>query len=84
MTDYVYEKLRSTGFEIKFLRVDPTKWTYSSIINKILDIEADGYEIEMLMLDYLGMIPTTGCNQTGPMGSALQDMFRRMRNFCES
>jgi hypothetical protein len=62
------------------LRVDPTQWTYRSICNKVLEYEAEGYEIHVLMLDYLAMVPTTGCS-IGPMGSDLRDMFRRLRNF---
>jgi hypothetical protein len=33
------------------------------------------------MLDYLSMIPTTGCT-TGPAGTDIRDLFRRIRNFC--
>jgi DnaB-like helicase C terminal domain len=81
MSAYVKEKLQVTGFHVKLLRVDPTQWTYRHICNKVLEYEAEGYEIHMLMLDYLAMVPTTGCS-IGPMGSDLRDMFRRMRNFC--
>lgn len=80
VAQYVQNKLQETGYNVKLLRVDPTMWTYKSICNKMLEYEAEGYEIHLCMLDYLGMVPTTGCNQ-GPMGTDLRDMFRRMRNF---
>jgi hypothetical protein len=35
------------------------------------------------MLDYLTLIPTTGCLQ-GPFGVDRKDMLRRMRNFCSA
>ncbi len=81
MSAYVREKLQVNGYHIKMLRVDPTQWTYKNICNKIVELEAQGYEIHLLMLDYLSKIPTTGCIQ-GPMGADLRDLFQRMRGFC--
>lgn len=80
MSTYVKERLQVNGFHIKLMRVDPTQWTYRHICNKVLELEAEGYEVQLLMLDYLAMVPTTGCS-IGPMGSDLRDMFRRLRNF---
>lgn len=81
MSAYVKDKLQVNGFHVKMMRVDPTQWTYRHICNKVLELEAEGYEIQLLMLDYLAMVPTTGCS-IGPMGTDMRDMFRRMRNFC--
>jgi hypothetical protein len=83
MAAYVKEKLQVNGYHVKMMRVDPSQWTYVNICNKILELEAEGYEVHLLMIDYLAMIPTTGCT-IGPMGSDLRDMFRRMRNFCSA
>lgn len=82
MSAYVKQKLQVNGYHIKMMRVDPTQWSYKHICNKIIELEAQGYEIHLLMLDYLGMLPTVGCITTGPMGTDLRDMFRRVRNFC--
>jgi len=82
MADYVKAKLQVNGFHVKLLRVDPTQWTYKSICNKVIELEAQGYNVEVLALDYLAMVPTIGCVNTGPMGTDLRDLFRRMRNFC--
>lgn len=84
MSAYVKEKLQVNGFHIKMLRVDPTQWTYRSVCNKIIELEAQGYNVEVLMLDYLMLLPTTGCINTGPGGTDMRDMLRRMRNFCAS
>lgn len=81
LSAYVKEKMQVNGYHVHLLRVDPTRWTYLNICNYIINVEAQGYEVHMCMLDYLAMIPTTGCS-VGPMGSDLRDMFRRMRNFC--
>lgn len=83
MTQYVMKKLTATGFHVKMMRVDPSQWTYSSIFNKILEYEAQGYCVHLLMVDYLLMIPTTGCVQ-GATGADKRDLIRRVRNFCSA
>lgn len=83
MTDYTLSKLTKNGFHIKMMRVDPNQWTYSSVMNKIIELEAQGYAVHVLMLDYLLKLPTTGCTQ-GAQGVDKRDMLRRMRNFCSA
>lgn len=82
LQQYVKNELTVNGYSIKLLKIDPTQFTYRDIINKLLEYESDGYEIHLCMLDYLAMIPTTGCLQ-GAMGQDVRDLFRRMRNFTE-
>lgn len=81
MTRYVKSRLSVNGYHIKLMHVDPSQWTYKNICNKILELEAKGYEIHLLVVDYLSKMPTTGC-VTGPSGIDLRDMVRRIRNFC--
>jgi len=81
MYKYIKEKLTATGYDVKLMRVDPTNWTYKHIVNKILELESQGYEIHLCMVDYLSMVPTKGCITSGPTGTDLRDMFRRIRNF---
>jgi hypothetical protein len=81
MAKYVKDKLQVNGYHVKLVRVNPVEWTYVDIQNMVLEFEADGYEVHLLMLDYLNMIPTTGCIQTTG-GSDIVDMFLRIRNFC--
>jgi hypothetical protein len=81
MSAYVQKRLQVNGYHIKMLRVDPTQWTYRDICNKAVELEAQGYEIHVLMLDYLMMVPTTGCVTSGPTGTDLRDLIRRVRNF---
>jgi hypothetical protein len=82
MSKYVKGALQINGYHIKMLRVDPSQWTYKNICNKVIELEAEGYEIHLLMLDYLAMVPTTGCVSSGATGTDIRDLFRRMRNFC--
>jgi hypothetical protein len=80
MARYVNKRLKVNGYNIKLLRVDPTRWTYRDICNKMIELESDGFEIHVCMLDYLAMVPTTGCT-VGATGADIRDMYRRMRNF---
>ena len=84
MTKYIKEKLTVNGYHIKLLRVNPSDWTYKHVINKVLEYEADGYEVHALFIDYLAKLPTTGCISSGPMGTDYRDMWNRLRNFCSS
>lgn len=83
MARYVKGKLTATGFSVKMMRVDPSQWTYLSVINKVIELEAKGYCVHVLMLDYITMLPTTGCS-TGPVGFDKRDLLRRLRNFCSA
>ena len=82
--DYVIKRLGTNGFEIFLVRADPSLWTYQNIFSLINQYEAQGYEVQMMILDYLAILPTTGCDNSGPAGTALRDMFRRVRNFSSS
>jgi len=79
ISDYITTKLTAMGYNIKILRVDPSDWTYRKMLNKIFEYETQGYEIHTLVIDYLSMLPTTGCIG-GPNGADYKDMFKRVRN----
>lgn len=81
LAQYIMPRMQANGFKVKMMRVNPSNWTYLDVQNKILALEADGYEVIALFLDYLAMLPTTGCIMT-TAGSDIRDMFRRIRNFC--
>lgn len=83
MTAYVVKALTATGFRIKMLRIDPNQSSYTQLFNKIIELEAQGYAIHVLGLDYLLKLPTTGCTQ-GILGSDKRDLVRRVRNFCSA
>jgi len=84
MAVYIREKLQATGFNIKMIRIDPTQWTYRDLCSKLQEYESTGYNIEILMIDYLSQLPTTGCISTGPTGTDLRDLYRRVRNYCSA
>ena len=82
MSKYVMEKLSVNGYEVQLLHVNPSLWGYRDIQNYILEMESQGYEVHALWLDYLNMMDKRGCDNNGPTGSNIRDLFRRMRNFC--
>lgn len=84
MAKYVSERLSKTGYHIKILRVNPNDWTYVHLTNKLLGYEANGYEIQILAIDYLSKLPTTGCNRSGAMGTDIRDLFDKLRNYTSS
>lgn len=80
MTEYVMSKMKKNGWHVKMIRVNPSLWTYKDLQNKVLEYEAEGYEVHACFIDYLAMIQPTGCG-TGVAGSEYQDMLQRLRNF---
>lgn len=81
MGAYIKGKLSANGFHVKFSRIDPSEWSYKSLFSWIMALEAEGYEIITCFVDYLDMVPKTGCINNGTSGSDIQDLFRRTRNF---
>lgn len=79
--EYISKKLSATGYHVKILRINPAEWTYKHLFNKVLEYEAEGYEIHSVVIDYLSKLPTTGCITSGPSGTDVRDLFNRTRNF---
>lgn len=80
LASYVNERLSVNGWYTHFMFVNPSDWTYRDVINKIIELESQGYEVQLCMLDYLLKLPTTGCDQ-GPMGHDIRNLYERLRNF---
>nr|DAN32971.1 MAG TPA: DNA polymerase B Like Replicative Helicase [Caudoviricetes sp.] len=79
--DYVMTRLGQNGFEIAIIRADPALWTYQDIFTTVTTYQAEGYEVQALLIDYLSKLPLTGCDTSGPMGTGIRDLFNRLRNF---
>lgn len=84
LSRYINQELTVNGYHIKMMHVNPSLWTHRDLFNLIIKLESEGYEIHLCGLDYLPMLPTTGCTEGGPIGSAMRDMYRRTRNFFSS
>lgn len=80
MKEYVSQRLTATGFSIRMRRVDPSQWSYTHLFNYIIELEAQGFSIHAALVDYITLLPTTGCIQ-GAMGADKRDLVRRIHNF---
>lgn len=80
MISYVKRCLQINGYHIVMDEVNPSNWTYQSLINRIVELESMGYSVEVLEADYLSKLPTTGCVQ-GSLGDDMMDMLSRVRAF---
>lgn len=83
MWKYVQARMTSNGYHVLMEEVNPSNWTYQSLINRIIELESEGFAVEVLICDYLMKLPTTGCAQ-GSMGDDVLDMLSRVRAFCSA
>jgi hypothetical protein len=77
----VIDDLQGKGWHVRFSRVDPSNWTYRKFIEKVLAVEASGFNLRVMVADYVLKIPTVGCDRSGATGTDLRDMIMRLRNF---
>lgn len=79
---YIKEKLGATGYEIKVISADPTNFGVSDIINTVDSLEAQGYEIHHLNVDYLAMSAKNFSRSADATSQYIQNMFTKLRNYC--
>ena len=80
---YIKDHLTKNGWHFDFARVLGDEFTYQEYFNRILKLEAKGYEVKFSLVDYLNMFSKKGCIQ-GTHGDDTRDLFRRVRNFTSS
>lgn len=80
MITYMVKRLGVNGYKVRMLRINPADWTYKDLFNYILKLEAEGYEIHQMIIDYLAKMPATGC--VGRNGTEYRDLYDRVRQFC--
>ena len=78
---YVNEKMSQNGYHFKVLRFNGSDFTYRSLFAKLQEYMSQGYEIHLLVLDYLNLMSKEGC-VGGTESGTIRDLFRRVRNFC--
>jgi len=79
-SQYVAMRLKETGFEVKMERFDPTDFTASGFTAFLDGLMAEGYEIQMLMIDYLNMLSKSGL-EAKVAGDDIRLLFRKVRNY---
>lgn len=79
-TQFVHNRLSAQGYYVKLCRMNPSDTTFHSLFDYIMRLEAEGFEIHLMVIDYLNMMSKKGCSD-GPAGFSTRDLFRRVRNF---
>lgn len=77
---YVCSRLEENGFKAKMIRFDPTEFTVAGFVNYLDGLQAQGFELQFLCVDYLNMLPKTGLDAK-VAGDDIRLLFRRMRNY---
>lgn len=78
---YIKAKLRVNGYHFKMLKFDPTDFTYMDLFEMLDDLQAEGYEIHLVSMDYLNLMSKKHC-EGGTPAEQIRDLFRRVRNYC--
>lgn len=81
MANFIVDNLQINGYTVEMLHVNPSSWGYRDLQNYISSKEAEGYEVHLCMVDYLNMLDKRGLDNSGPTGSNIRELFRRIRNF---
>ncbi len=78
--DYVSSYLRRTGYHVLMDEVNPMEWNYQAIISRLVELQSQGYVIEIFCIDYLSKVSKEGCTQ-GALGDDMLDLLTRLRAF---
>lgn len=81
IAEFIKTELGVNGYHVKIMKINPSEWSIKHLFNKVLQWEAEGFELHAMLFDYLAKLPTTGCTITGPGGTDVRDMLNRYRNF---
>jgi len=82
MSKKVIDVMSKSGFEVAFHRLDPHSYSYIDIFELVSKYESDGYEVTLLVVDYLLKISLAGCDLSGPHGTAQRNLFEKFRDGC--
>lgn len=78
--EYVMEKLTRNGYKIEIIQINPDEVMYTDIQNIIMQLESEGYEIHLCLIDYLNLVSKRGLSDN-MIGASIQELFRRIKNF---
>jgi len=77
---YLTENLLRHGWHVFFHNTNPSELTYRSVMKRVFDLEARGYQVMVAGIDYLTKMSTVGCNM-GPHGTDKRDLVKRLMTF---
>ena len=80
IVNYIKDKLKMKGWSVKIIRMDPNEINWFDIKRKIDIFTLEGYDVQVVFIDYLSQIRKDGLAQ-GPVGNDIKDLFKKARNF---
>lgn len=78
--DYVMKHLTANGWNVFIHRVKPSMFTVGKYISTMEDYKSKGYEVAMVVCDYLAMFSKEG-RRMDNKGDDIQDLFRATREY---
>ena len=81
LSGYVTNELQINGYHLLVMKVNGDEWEYRKLFNFIIHLESLGYEVHMVMEDYMNKMSKTGCDCLGGTGSDTKDLLQKHRNF---
>jgi len=79
---FIYDNINVNGWEVKILRIDPTRFRFSDLQALIIKWESLGFEIKALLVDYLLKISDPTLTDSTANGQDKRILLRKTRNFC--
>ena len=83
-TDVIVKKISDTlgvhGWHYIFKRLNGPQYSYLDILDLVNTLESRGYEIALVMVDYLLKLSLDGVRKDGPNGSPQRDLFEKTRD----
>lgn len=83
MWKYVQARMRATGYHVIMEEANPLEWTHHDLINRLIELEAEGFQIEVLRTDYLAKMKEPSLRH-GSIGDDVMEQLSRVRAFCAS
>lgn len=83
MWKYVQARMRATGYHVIMEEANPNDWTHRDLINRLIELEAEGYTVEVLRTDYLSKMKEPAL-RTGSIGDDVMEQLSRVRAFCSA
>lgn len=77
---YVTKRMSESGYEFIMDRFDPNDYTSASVIGTLESLQADGYEIHALFMDYFNLLSKAGI-EAKVAGDDIRLLARRIYNY---
>lgn len=80
-SEYVSMRLQERGFSVIMARIDPGSFGHNELMNEVLEYEAQGYEVQAVIMDYLALTKKTGLGSSGMTGEDVRMQMQKVRVF---